>query len=234
MSTKQKAKGTSTQKHRKILRDNIAGITKPALLRILRRAGIKRVSGLVYEEMRGLLKEWLVAMVRDMVIFMEYARRKTVQLKDLEAALSNHGIMLAAGINDNAKRTASLQSCNSRGKSSRPVKKPTAAVDDGADATEKKSHRFRPGTVAKREVVRHQKNSDCLAIPKLNFNRLTRELAQDFHTDLRFSETVFDLLQLAAEEYLIQLSSAANACCLHAKRETVSSEDFRLAKLLRR
>lgn len=220
-----------TPKHRKILRDNIAGITKPALLRILRRAGIKRVSGLVYEEMRGLLKEWLVEMVKDMVIFMEYARRKTVQLKDLEAALSNHGIMLAAGINDNAKRTASLQSCNSRGKSSRPVKK----VDGGdADTEEKKVHRFRPGTVAKREVVRHQKNSDCLAIPKLNFNRLTREVAQDFHEDLRFSEVVFDLLQLAAEEYLIQLSSGANACCLHAKRETVSPEDFRLAKLLRR
>nr|HMP30642.1 hypothetical protein [Saprospiraceae bacterium] len=45
-------------RHRKILRDNIAGITKPAIVRILRRAGIKRINGLVYEEVRGILMSW--------------------------------------------------------------------------------------------------------------------------------------------------------------------------------
>lgn len=213
-------------RHRKILRDNIAGITKPAIVRILRRAGIKRINGLVYEEVRGILKQWLQNILRDMIIIMNYARRKTLETKDLSEALEIRGIMLAAGTNDNAKRTASLQSCNSRGKSSRPHRAP--ATEGG----EKKAHRFKPGTVAKREIQRQQKNSDCLAIPKTNFNRLAREVAQDFNDDTRFSKQVFELLQLAAEDFLIGLAAKAHLCCQHAKRDTVSPADFQLARSL--
>uniref|UniRef100_A0A453LKQ6 Histone H4 n=1 Tax=Aegilops tauschii subsp. strangulata TaxID=200361 RepID=A0A453LKQ6_AEGTS len=41
------------KRHRKVLRDNIQGITKPAIRRLARRGGVKRISGLIYEETRG-------------------------------------------------------------------------------------------------------------------------------------------------------------------------------------
>ena len=250
------------KRHRKILRDNIAGITKPALLRVLRRAGVKRVSGLMYEELRGVLKVWMENVVRDTVIFTQHARRKTVQLQDLEAALSNNGIELAAGLNENARRTQSLQSCNSRGKrggavaeekpaqksaEKSPVKSaekktPSKSKAQGKKADEtsekkraapKKPHRFRPGTVALRDIRKHQKSSDCLAFPKLPFSRLIREIAQDFKDDLRFEAGVCDLLQLAAEDYLVQICQGANMCAIHAERETVYPKDVQLCRALR-
>lgn len=219
---------TGAQRHRKILRDNIAGITKPAIRRILRRAGVLRISGLVYEETRGVLKTWLEKIVKDMIIFKEYDRRKTVQTEDLEAALDSNGIALAAGINQNAKKTASLQSCNSRGKSSSSTKKAPAA-----EGEEKKTHRFKPGTVARRDIKNQQKSSDCLAIPKLNFERLVREIAQDFEQDVRFSSPVFGLLQLAAEDYLIDIFECANLCAIHANRETLFPKDIQLVRLIK-
>lgn len=220
------------QRHRKILRDNIAGITKPGIMRVLQRAGVKRVSGLVYEEFRGILKIWLENIVRDMIIFTEHDRRRTVFLEDLEMALETNGVVLAAGLNENATRTASLQSCNSRGKSKGPAKAKKEKPEKGEDGP-KKAHRFRPGTVALREIRRHQKNSDCLAFPKLPFSRLIREVAQDFNPDLRFQEGVFDLLQLACEDYLVKLSAAANLAAIHADRETLMPKDFQFVVRVR-
>lgn len=49
------------KRHRKVLRDNIQGITKPAIRRLARRGGVKRISGLIYEETRGVLKASIIA-----------------------------------------------------------------------------------------------------------------------------------------------------------------------------
>ena len=57
------------KRHRKILRDNIQGITKPAIRRLARRGGVKRISGLIYEETREVLKSFLEAVVRDAVTY---------------------------------------------------------------------------------------------------------------------------------------------------------------------
>ena len=67
-----------SRRHRKILRDNIQGITKPAIRRLARRGGVKRISGLVYEETRGVLKVFLEQVIRDAVTYTEHAHRKTV------------------------------------------------------------------------------------------------------------------------------------------------------------
>ena len=66
------------KRHRKVLRDNIQGITKPAIRRLARRGGVKRISGLIYEETRGVLKVFLENVIRDAVTYTEHARRKTV------------------------------------------------------------------------------------------------------------------------------------------------------------
>lgn len=211
---------------RKVFRGSINGISKPAIKRLLQLGGVVRISGLVYEEIRKMLNDQTSKIVKDMIIFTEHNRRKTVSVEDLEAALDNNGIALAAGLNDNAKSTVSLQSCNSRGISG---KVRSSTVKEGV----RKPHRFLPGTVAMRDVRRLQKNSDCLAIPKLIFQRLVREVAQDYHEEIRFSNGVFDLLQLSVEDYIIKTSKLANKVAIHANRETLFAKDLMLVESIR-
>ena len=105
------------KRHRKVLRDNIQGITvrgapraratarappppharpprapqKPAIRRLARRGGVKRISGLIYEETRGVLKVFLENVIRDSVTYTEHARRKTVTALDVVYALKRQG-----------------------------------------------------------------------------------------------------------------------------------------------
>ena len=79
------------KRHRKVLRDNIQGITKPAIRRLARRGGVKRISGLVYEETRSVLKVFLENVIRDAVTYTEHARRKTVTAMDVVYALKRQG-----------------------------------------------------------------------------------------------------------------------------------------------
>ncbi|XP_078283813.1 histone H4-like [Rhinoraja longicauda] len=82
------------KRHRKVLRDNIQGITKPAIRRLARRGGVKRISGLIYEETRGLLKVFLENVIRDAVTYTEHAKRKTVTAVDVVYALKRQGCTL--------------------------------------------------------------------------------------------------------------------------------------------
>jgi histone H4 len=79
------------KRHRKILRDNIQGITKPALRRLARRGGVKRISGTLYEESRNVLKVFLQHVIHDALEYMDHARRKTVTGMDVVYALKRQG-----------------------------------------------------------------------------------------------------------------------------------------------
>jgi len=96
----------------------------------------------------------------------------------------------------------------------------------------KKPHRFRPGTVALREIRRYQKSTELL-IRKLPFQRLVREIAQEFKADLRFQSTAIGALQEAAEAYLVSLFEDTNLCAIHAKRVTIMPKDIQLARRIR-
>ncbi len=96
----------------------------------------------------------------------------------------------------------------------------------------KKPHRYRPGTVALREIRRFQKSTELL-IRKVPFQRLVREIAQDFKTDLRFQSTAILALQEAAEAYLVGLFEDTNLCAIHAKRVTIMAKDMQLARRIR-
>nr|CAH7734915.1 unnamed protein product [Callosobruchus chinensis] len=89
----------------------------------------------------------------------------------------------------------------------------------------KKPHRYRPGTVALRETE--------LLIRKLPFQRLVREIAQDFKTDLRFQSAAIGALQEASEAYLVGLFEDTNLCAIHAKRVTIMPKDIQLARRIR-
>ena len=84
-------KSVRTAKRRKATRDSIQGITKPAIRRLARRGGVKRISDLVYEETRGVLRVFLESVIRDSVTYSDHAHRKTVTAMDVVYALKRQG-----------------------------------------------------------------------------------------------------------------------------------------------
>lgn len=118
-----------------------------------------------------------------------------------------------------------------------PTKQPRkrgAAQKRGASGTGKVKvpHRYRQGTVALREIRRYQKSTELL-IRRLPFQRLVREIAADFQTDLRFQGSAISALQEASEAYLVGLYEDTNLCSIHAKRVTIMPKDIHLARRLR-
>ncbi len=96
----------------------------------------------------------------------------------------------------------------------------------------KKHKRFRPGPTAVREIRKYQKSTELL-IRKLPFQRLVREIAQDFKTDLRFQSHAVLALQEASEAYLVGLFEDTNLVAIHAKRVTIMPKDIQLARRIR-
>ena len=79
------------KRYRKPTKEVLLGITKPAIRRLARRGGVKRISALIYDEARNNLKLFLEGVVRDSVTYTEHARRKTVTAMDVVYALKRHG-----------------------------------------------------------------------------------------------------------------------------------------------
>ena len=110
----------------------------------------------------------------------------------------------------------------------------TKAARKSAPATGgvKKPHRFRPGTVALREIRRYQKSTELL-LRKLPFQRLVREVASEFKNDLRFQASAIAALQEATEAYMVSLFEDSNLCAIHGKRVTIMPKDLQLARRIR-
>ncbi|KAI0347255.1 histone H3 [Trametopsis cervina] len=110
----------------------------------------------------------------------------------------------------------------------------------GAQDAPGKRRRFRPGTVALREIRKYQKSTDLL-IRKLPFSRIVREIAMDMTTDLnnyedsglRWQSSAILALQEATEAYLVHLFEDTNLCAIHAKRVTIMQRDMQLARRIR-
>ena len=96
----------------------------------------------------------------------------------------------------------------------------------------KKPHRYRPGTVALRDIRRYQKSTQLL-ISKMPFQRLVREIAQNIRQNLRFQSSTIIALQEASEAYLVGLFEDTNLCAIHAKRVTIMPSDLILARRIR-
>eukprot|EP00917_Polyrhabdina_sp_WS-2016_P003016 GHVP01006618.1.p1 GENE.GHVP01006618.1~~GHVP01006618.1.p1 ORF type:complete len:154 (-),score=19.85 GHVP01006618.1:974-1408(-) len=96
----------------------------------------------------------------------------------------------------------------------------------------KKLNRYRPGTVALREIRKYQKSTELL-IRKLPFQRLVREIANEFKSDLRFQSQAVLALQEASEAYLVGLFEDTNLCAIHARRVTIMTKDIQLARRIR-
>ena len=102
----------------------------------------------------------------------------------------------------------------------------------------KKPHRYRPGTVALREIRKYQKSTDLL-IRKAPFQRLVRqiygEIASISHmsSDYKWQGSSILALQEASEAYHVGLFEDTNLCALHSKRKTIMPKDIQLARRIR-
>ena len=107
--------------------------------------------------------------------------------------------------------------------------KKTAPVASGV----KKPHRYRPGTVALREIKHIQRSTDLL-IRKLPFQRLVRGIAENENDKIgRFTRSSIMALQEATEAYIVGVLHDANLSTIHAKRVTVMPKDIKHAESIR-
>jgi len=99
----------------------------------------------------------------------------------------------------------------------------------------KKPHRFRPGTVALRQIRKYQKSTDLL-IPKAPFLRLVREITQEIfmNSEIRYTKTAVGALHEASEAYLCDLFSSANELAIYSGRVTMQAKDIQFARKMRK
>lgn len=113
----------------------------------------------------------------------------------------------------------------------------TNTVLAGDPTPQGRRHRYRPGTVALKEIRKYQRSYDLL-IAKLPFARLVREVALELlpaevGAELRWQSHAIQALQEAAEAFLVHLFEDTNLCALHAKRVTIMQKDIQLARRIR-
>ncbi|KRX42894.1 histone H3 [Trichinella britovi] len=170
-----------------------------------------------------------------------YNQRHTITSKEIQTAvrlllpgeLCKHAVSEVESFGVKMARTKQTARKSTGGKAPRKQLATKAARKSAPSAGGvKKPHRYRPGTVALREIRRYQKSTELL-IRKLPFQRLVREVAQDYKTDLRFQSSAVLALQEAAEAYLVGLFEDTNLCAIHAKRVTIMPKDIQLARRIR-
>lgn len=113
----------------------------------------------------------------------------------------------------------------------------TSDVQPGDPTPQGRPRRYKPGTVALKEIRKYQRSFDLL-IQKLPFARLVREVAlellpADVGEQLRWQSHAIQALQEAAEAFLVHLFEDTNLCALHAKRVTIMQKDIQLARRIR-
>lgn len=94
------------------------------------------------------------------------------------------------------------------------------------------AQRYRPGTVALREIRKYQKSTDLL-LAKYPFQRLVREIARGYKPDLRFQKNAVLALQEACEAYLVSMMEDTNRSAIHAKRVTIMPKDLQIVQRVR-
>ncbi|XP_062946000.1 histone H3.3A-like [Cynocephalus volans] len=156
-----------------------------------------------------------------------FRRQPPLLLEELRLSLSDAS---AASRSSSSSPRRSGTACKSTGGKAPRKQLATKAARKSAPSTGgvKKPHRLGPGTVALREIRRYQKSTELL-IGKLPFQRLVREIAQDFKTDLRFQSAAIGALQETSEAYLVGLFEDTNQCAI---RVTILPKDIQLARCI--
>ena len=128
-----------------------------------------------------------------------------------------------------AAKAKSSKKMPAKSSKSKAIKKSAPAAGGMKDM---KKRRFKPGTVALREVKRYQKEVKNL-LPRASFQRLVRDISTSMANDLRFQSAALLALQEASEAYITGLFEDTNLCAIHAKRVTIMKKDMDLARRIR-
>lgn len=192
-------------------------ITKHAITRLARLAGVKSLNGLIYEELRGVSVVFLEDVLSKAIAFTEHARRKTLSREDvLEGLRLENYPMYGTGQESDRDNCKVYQ---------------TQSEKQGT----LKTTRAKPGERAIREIKFYQQNfGDCVHIPKLVIERLVKEIASYHKDDLKFEADAIGVIHFALESFLIKLLQDAQLVAIHAKRESVQPKDVQLIRNLRR
>lgn len=181
---------------------------KPGIKRIARRAGVVRIGGLTYENVRGIAQAHLGDVIRLALIYMEYRKRRTLQYDDVKQALERLGFK-AWGVNK-------VEKSNTSG-----LKKKTTG----------RKTRARRGAVAVREVKKYQKSTKLL-LSRAGMNRLVRELIglHFLPSSIRVSPRALSLLHVHIEDRLTNLLRNAQFIAIHAARKGVQPKNLHLVR----
>ncbi len=191
------------RRHRRVLRDTIQGITKDAIQRIAFKAGIKSLGGLMYEEIRSVMKVWLDDVIRVANNYLEYYRKKTINEGMVSAALAT-----TTGMYGWVDPDLKVAVCKPRSRTAREA------------------------TPALQSIRYYQMQYGCLSIPPAAFQKLAKEILHDYGGEVRdrFTKGALTLLQYGMESYLVKILQDANAIALHSSRQAVQPKDLQLAR----
>ncbi|KAK3944708.1 histone-fold-containing protein [Diplogelasinospora grovesii] len=136
-------------------------------------------------------------------------------------------------IGSKSPKTAASKSAAAKGKRRSSTR--AGDVQPGDPVPQAKKRRYRPGTLALREIRKYQSSTDLL-MSKLPFARLVREIAMNcrpMNEEMRWQSQAIQALQEAAEAFLVHLFEDTNLCAIHAKRVTIMQKDIQLARRIR-
>lgn len=198
---------TTTTRTRKVYRDSIHRITNAQILRLARRAGVKRISSLMYDEIRGLLKVLVEKIIVNAYFVMTHGRRKTLNVTDLQVAIDAaniQGLTSRMMVNQNV---SNLKTCK-------------------AFKTTSKQKFANPKWL---KEVKHYQSNTCLLLAVGPFKALVTEiLREQANVGYRVPENVSKLLQAMVEAYLVTKLQESQMAAIHAKRETVKPKNLQL------
>lgn len=222
----------AARKFKKILIDNIGGITKAAIHRMILKAGFKEASDTSYPEVRGVLKLYLQNVIKDTLVYTEHDKVVRVQVRHVQKALEGLGM-------DSYTRLCGQRKQGAVGPNSKPRtvkdcvrKAPSRCSADVYYKTSEVGKRHK-GDGAEVATTRLQKQITCHHFPKLAFGRLVRELSQVHNFEAQWSAEAIDMIQTSAEAYLLSILQDAVLIAIETKRVRLKDTDIALARRLR-
>lgn len=250
-------KSKKAPKPKTIRQDVKQGLSKPAIMRILYRAGVKNVSSLVYYEMRTISMKFLRGVVDRSILYSNNRKKSTIAEKDVINSLKTYGFTyLSAGgsgytgphihidFSKKGKKNKSKSNTPKKEKKSNTSSKKGTKGSRKTSKTEggiSKPHRFKSGTVALRSIRRYQRSTELL-IRKAPVVAIVRFLLDNINIDtkylkivgkeFRLGKTAREAFHTALEYYLGNIAGKALILALNAKRIRVKVSDIQIAAQL--
>lgn len=200
-------------------KDSINGITKPGLQRLMYRAGVKYISGLVYEDSRYILRQFLIKIVYNSIVIAERKKHSTVMYEDGIEALN----MLNISIYNAKGYPGTMAPCKGSEKVSKLF--PKKVVN--------KKRRRKPKTNLLR-IIKIYQNTSCTLLPHATIDRLIRDIGKDFNKNITKYELNFMwLIHAIIEDYMVDLFKNALLIALHSNRLTLMPKDIHLVEMIK-